>query len=678
MVESVVSCGVRVTGGEDVTVQADGDVTIASVQNQTSRDLKLDIKTGGFLGTETNIRRQSSSVDTEATTITAGRDLSVISETGDVTLQAPQIKSGGETRLEAEEGKVALLTNTDQSFKQDFKREEDLFWWNERDQGKAEETIRHVEIEAGGGLKIDAGNGIVIEYHKTGNLEASLDQLSQSPGLSWVGEIRNDPAFAGKVDWKAVDAQFQQWDYKSQGLTEAGAALVTLITAALTGPMTGFTSSLTSSVAGSLGLAGNAVAEAAIQAGLQSLINKSAVALVNNQGDIGAALKELGSSANIRALLTSMVAAGLTIQLADMAGLGQSLPASAPLSDRIAQELQHNLIRASVKASVSTAIEGGRFDKALADNLRLAASDTLGTVVAQEIGAAYRGGKIDVTSQLIAHAALGCATGAIASGDCGAGAAGAFAGEVAAKLQIQQWSESKLEQYASLQGRQLTPDEAAALRTSLEADFRSFKAQGVDIARLAGGLAAALTGGDVDTGADAGGNAAANNSFALEGAAAGCAVGAAAAGAGCLPGAGVGALGGLAVDAVVIILGVAGLIYLNEEKKDAINSGGQEGAQSGTGSAAGSPPPDDDDKNTGEQQRELSNEEKRAIRSYEKRIAEHEAKLQDFKSNPTVRPGMEGQPNEVIAQQHAARIKHLETEINTFKSNILKIQKGLR
>ena len=491
--------GAKVAAGDDVTLQADGDVTIASVQNRESRDLKLDIKTGGFLGTETNIRRQSSSLETESTTITAGNDLSVVSETGDVTLQAPQIKSGGETRLEAEDGKVALLSNTDQGFKQDFKREEDLFWWNERDQGKAEETIRHVEIEAGGGLKIDAGNGIVVEYHKTGNLEASLDQLSQSPGLAWVGELRNDPALAGKVDWKAIDAEFQQWDYKSQGLTEAGAALVTLVTAALTGPMTGLTSSLTSSIAGSLGLAGNAAAEAAIQAGLQALINKSAVALVNNQGDLGAALKELGSSASIRSLLTSMVAAGLTVQISDIAGIGADLPATAPLADRIAQDIQRGLIRATVKASVSTAIEGGKFDENLLGAFRLEAASVLSENVAQEIGKAYHTGEIDKVSQMIAHAALGCAAGAIAAGDCKSGAVGGVVGELTAEL-----IEKNI--YNTLTERDLTREEAVEL-------VNNWRASGVDVARIAAGLAAALAGGDVNTGADAGGNSAENNAF---------------------------------------------------------------------------------------------------------------------------------------------------------------------
>jgi len=74
--------------------------------------------------------------------------------------------------------------------------------------------------------------------------------------------------------------------------------------------------------------------------------------------------------------------------------------------------------------------------------------------------------------------------------------------------------------------------------------------------------------------------------------------------------------------------------------------------------------------------KELSKEAQRAIRSLEKRIAEHEEKLADFKANPTVRPGMEGQPKEVIEAAQQSRIRHLEREIQTFKENIKKLQGG--
>ena len=72
--------------------------------------------------------------------------------------------------------------------------------------------------------------------------------------------------------------------------------------------------------------------------------------------------------------------------------------------------------------------------------------------------------------------------------------------------------------------------------------------------------------------------------------------------------------------------------------------------------------------------KELSKQEAKAIRSYEKRIAEHEKKLTDFKENPTVKPGMEKQSVEAVEAQQAARVQHLEKEIKTFKENVQKIK----
>ncbi|WP_421522855.1 hemagglutinin repeat-containing protein [Neisseria yangbaofengii] len=81
-------------------------------------------------------------------------------------------------------------------------------------------------------------------------------------------------------------------------------------------------------------------------------------------------------------------------------------------------------------------------------------------------------------------------------------------------------------------------------------------------------------------------------------------------------------------------------------------------------SSAGAPmPPDDEDKN-------LSNSEKREIRSLNKRIQEHKEKLDEFKKNPTVRPGMENLPKDVIKAAQERRILHLEREIKAFQARI--------
>ncbi|MEH0069918.1 DUF637 domain-containing protein [Pannonibacter sp. Pt2-lr] len=495
--------GAELEARRTVTLDAGGNLAIISVQDQFSRDLKLDIDSGGIFGTETNIRRQASGTGTRRTTLLAGEDIAIISRDGNIALGAARLQSGGETRIEAGKGQVALLTTTDQSYRHDSKREEDLLWWNSRDQGQLSETIAHVEIEAGGGVKIDAGNGIIVEYHKTGSFEASIEQLAAQPGLSWVGELRNDPALAGKVDWQAVETRFEQWDYKEQGLTEAGAALVMLVATALTAGSGGLTASLSSSLATSLGVAGNVALEAALQAGVQALINKTAVALVNNRGNLGGALEELGSSATLRSLVTSMVTAGLTAHLMDVSGIGANLDPQAPLADRIVQDLQRGLIRASVTAGVEAAVNGQPLGDALISALRQQAALVLGETLAEEIGAAVHEGGMDRLPQLIAHAAVGCLTGSVATGDCKGGAAGAVAGELTADA-ISAMIEDDLRE-AFAKG---TLSEAEAEHMVLE-----WRESGVNVARLAGGLAAALAGGDVDTGADAGGNAAENNAF---------------------------------------------------------------------------------------------------------------------------------------------------------------------
>lgn len=69
----------------------------------------------------------------------------------------------------------------------------------------------------------------------------------------------------------------------------------------------------------------------------------------------------------------------------------------------------------------------------------------------------------------------------------------------------------------------------------------------------------------------------------------------------------------------------------------------------------------------------LSSSQERAIRSLERRIIEHRLKLESFKKNPTVHPGMENQSPQAIKAQQDARIRHLEKEIETFQENTRKI-----
>ncbi|WP_273724529.1 VENN motif pre-toxin domain-containing protein, partial [Bartonella sp. AU18XJBT] len=154
----------------------------------------------------------------------------------------------------------------------------------------------------------------------------------------------------------------------------------------------------------------------------------------------------------------------------------------------------------------------GSLDKNFFNNLRIALSDTVGKSLAEEIGTAKAEGKIDTLTQIVAHAGLGCIVGATASGDCTAGAVGGAVGEATAMLQFKLWSKNFIQkEIAALDGRIPTAEEQARINAKIEAQFADFNDHAIDISRIAGGFAAALAGGDVNTGADAAGNAAENN-----------------------------------------------------------------------------------------------------------------------------------------------------------------------
>ena len=495
--------GADIAAGEDATLYAKGDTIIASVQDYHHDEYRRDTRNGGLFGfavTGTDTHRLDAGVDTQRTTIAAGGELLIGSGEGDLTLDTVSLESGGDITLSAEQGTVSLLSNTDSSSERNFERNEGLLWYTEKNQGHDKETIEHVEIEQGGKLNIVAGKGVVVDYEGGGPLDESLEELTRSPELAWMQQLRDDPEL--EVKWQEVEAAFEEWDFESQGLTPTGAALVSLIVGVATG---GAVSGAVEGIMGALNITSAAV-QSAIQAGLSSLINQAAVTLVNNQGDLGATLQQLASLETLTSLAGTMLTAGLTTHLTEAAGLADELLNTAPLADRVAQDVGQGLTAAGVDTAVSTVIEGQDFGDALLGSLRSEAAGILGENVAQEIGAAVANGDLDTAGQLIAHTALGCATGLIGSGDCASGAGGAFMGEAAGLIYKEYLKDWYVDRVGDIEDGTLDPQQ-------LLRDLQQMKADGVDIARLVSGLGAGLAGLDVNVASRAGGNAAANNAL---------------------------------------------------------------------------------------------------------------------------------------------------------------------
>ena len=437
----LVVSGTGIAAGGSAGLAAGGSLEVAPVADVAQEDFRFKADSGGGLfKSKVDVSEEMYRTALGGGTVSAGGGLTLEAETGDLTLDAAALKSGGGTELAVPAGDLALKSKLQQDYARRHEHTEDFFWWTDSDAGHNHQTVRNVTITPGGGLKVTVGGQVLADYRKAGSLDASIDELSASPGLSWMKTLRDDPQLQGKVDWTGLDATFKDWDYEKQGLTEAGAVLVAVVTTALTAGAGGLTASLAGTITNGLGVAGgtafDVAAQAAIRTGVQALVNRSAVALVDSGGDVGAALKELGSSSTLKSLATAVVTAGLTAGVSGAAGLPPVAPAAGAAGlDGFVGSLETHLVDGAIRASVETAIEGGSFGENFGAAMRMAGADTLAETLAGAIGdAAVKNGIApgDIR-KVVLHAAAGCAAGAAATGNCAAGAIAEGLQELAGK-----------------------------------------------------------------------------------------------------------------------------------------------------------------------------------------------------------------------------------------------------
>lgn len=343
---------------------------------------------------------------------------------GDLTLAGTTIDTPGTLTLEAD--RLVMAAQTTQVDQSHTSQGRDLMWQRTLGEGSSTPTVDLVRIQAG--QVVQHVSSVQVE---TG-AQQSIDALARQPGMAWVDQLRNDPALAGKVDWAKVDDAYRTWDYRQQGLTPEGAAIVTLVAACFTAGAASSWGAAAGTAAG--GGTTGAIVGGAVTAGLTTLAGQVAVAVVNHQGNLGAALREIGSSQNVHALLTAIVTGGALGAL-NLNPTGQ--PTVGGGAQGLMDQLGRNLQAAAARAVIGTAINGGSLADGLRSGIKSALIDTLAAQAANQIGDWTRDGTLDDIANKIAHAVAGCAVGAAkadhASG-CAPGALGAAVGELAAEV----------------------------------------------------------------------------------------------------------------------------------------------------------------------------------------------------------------------------------------------------
>jgi len=389
IIDNLTHDGSSLKAGEDVVIAAGRDVAVSgstvsaggAAEISAGRDIAVTAVVDQ-LYTESWSKKSGSSHEgtdssqtNKGSTISAGGNVDLTAG-NDLTLQASRAAAGGAIALEATEGQVALLSGTDSFFRHQKNKRKSAVWQSMQDKGESGTTVVMTELEAGGVLTVNAGAGVVADYRDTGGLQTSLAALAQDPKTAWVAEI----AKRDDVKWQAVREQYDSWNYKSQGLTGPAAAVIAIAVAVATqGAGAAFAGALAAE--GSMGFA-------MAQAGFAAMVSQASISLINNQGNLGKVLQELGSSASLRNLAVAMAAAGLTQGIAGTETFKDLVPQGNDLAARIGRQALQQSANAGVGVITDTVIQGQSLGSSLRDRLISAAIGTGAAVTANEIGMA--------------------------------------------------------------------------------------------------------------------------------------------------------------------------------------------------------------------------------------------------------------------------------------------------
>ncbi len=334
-------------------------------------------------------------------------------------------------------------------------------WQKQAGSGSTVETLKLPSFEGPALPKLTAPGGYIADIPK-GNLKTEIEKLAKQPEYAYLKQLQT----VKDVNWNQVQLAYDKWDYKQEGLTGAGAAIIALAVAAVTGGVG----------AGLIGAAQGTASAAVADAAFTALVSQASISLINNKGNIGNTLKELGRSRTVKNLVVAAATAGV----ADKIGAS----ALNNISDKQwVNDLTVNLANAGSAALINTTVNGGSLKDNLEANILAALVNTAHGEAASKIK------QLDqhYIVHKIAHAIAGCAAAAANKGKCQDGAIGAAVGEILGETLLDGRDPGSL----NVKGR----------------------AKIIAKAKLAAGAVAALSKGDVSTAANAAAVAVENNSL---------------------------------------------------------------------------------------------------------------------------------------------------------------------
>ncbi|MDU3267381.1 MAG: DUF637 domain-containing protein [Klebsiella oxytoca] len=444
--ESVSQTGVTLNSGGALTVISGGSILFQASRLLAKGAMDVAAK-GGWLyaqameesshyerettkrkwwGKKTTVKQTKHTTTNRVTEFIAGGNLSLLSR-DDSTYEASKIEAKKNATLTSTSGKVSFLAVKNTTFEQTVSTSKG-FYIRQANKGYSEGKWVLPSVYAGGKLTVNAAGGISADIKaKNGQaLQGAITALGALSGTEWLKGLNT----RSDVQWNTVKDAYDSWNYKSQSLNPAVAAVIAIAAAAATAGST-LAATVANSVTSTVG--GGVVTTGAVTAGMSSLAAQAAVALVENQGNLSKTLSALGSSSSVKSLATSMVIGGA------LAGFDKVMnvevpPDKAKLPVLVRNEdwgkvVQRVAGQSVISSSLNTTINGGSFK----DNLTNALLANIGNQINAE-GAGLIGDNgevLGIPGRALSHAVVAGISAEIGRGDGKGAAAGALAAELA-------------------------------------------------------------------------------------------------------------------------------------------------------------------------------------------------------------------------------------------------------
>lgn len=450
---------VTLVAGEELQLLAAEGIHAHELSVQKNRRLiGIKVSKSNYIKNELNETKLPVRIIAQTASTRSGWDTVLEGTEFQTTLSGANIQTGVGAKARSD-AKIILKGIVNRVSTEEHRESNATVWQSMAGKGEIKETLKLPSFEGPTPPTLTAPGGYIADIPQ-GRLKTEIEKLAKQPEYAYLKQLQT----ANNIDWRQIQLAYDKWEYKQEGLTPAGAAIIGLAVAVGTG---GIGASL-------IGAAEGSTSAAMANAAFTSLATQASISIVNNKGDIGKTLKELSQSSTIKRLATDIATAGAANKIGTLSALKWSQNATI-------NKLTINLATATSGATIHTAINGG----SLKDNLERGILSALIQTAHGEIASQIKGLDLNYIAHKIAHAITGCAAAVANRGKCQDGAIGSAVGEIIGEQ--------------LLNGRD---------PSSLTQEERN---QIIAYTRLLAGAAAGFAGGDVNVAADSAKVAVENN-----------------------------------------------------------------------------------------------------------------------------------------------------------------------